>query len=130
MAKVSLENFQQEIQKILDEYGDDIQKNLDEVVDKAGKKAAQLLRNTSPVDPNGKKPGAYAKGWTVEKSAKHTGRLDGTYAVVYNKHPGLPHLLENGHALRQGGRWEPKAAHIEPVETAVFDSLNLEDIAK
>ena len=126
MAKVTLETFQPEIQKILDEYAEDVNMSLDEVVDKAGQKAAQLLRNTSPVDTHGKKPGAYAKGWKVEKSGKTHRQLRHS-ATVYNKYPGLPHLLENGHALRQGGR-SPAIVHIKPVEDAVYDSLRLEDI--
>lgn len=127
MAKVNPDNFQAEIQAILDEYEGEVNEHLGEIVDKAGQKAAQLLRNTSPVDVHGKKPGAYAKGWKVEKSAKHASRTGNIYAIVHNKYPGLPHLLENGHALRQGGR-SPAIVHIKPVEDAIYDSLRLEDI--
>ena len=126
MAKVTLDNFASEMQKILDEYGEDVNKHMGEVVDKAGQKAAQLLRNTSPVNANGQKPGAYAKGWKVEKSGKTHRQLRHS-STVYNKYPGLPHLIENGHALRQGGR-SPKIEHIAPVEEAVYNSLNLEDL--
>lgn len=126
MAKVTPDNFKAQIQAILDEYEGEVNENLGQIVDKAGQKAAQLLRNTSPVDTHGKKPGAYAKGWKVEKSAKTHRQLHHS-ATVYNKYPGLPHLLENGHALRQGGR-SPAIVHIKPVEDAVYDSLRLEDI--
>lgn len=126
MAKVSLDNFADEMQKILDEYEGEVSKNLGEIVDKAGKKAAQLLRNTSPVNTKGQKPGAYAKGWKVETSGKSHRQLRHS-STVYNKYPGMPHLLENGHALRQGGR-SPAIVHIEPVEEAVYENLNLEDI--
>ena len=129
MAKVTPLTFQAEIRKILDEYAEDVNMSLDEVVDKAGQKTAQLLRNTSPVNPTGKKAGAYAKGWSVEKSAKHQARIGKPYAVVYNKHPGLPHLLENGHALRQGGRTKA-IRHIEPVENQIYDNLNLEELTR
>ena len=126
MAKVTPDNFKAEIQAILDEYEGEVNEHLGEVVDKAGKKAAQLLRNTSPVDVHGQKPGAYAKGWKVETSGKTHRQLRHS-STVYNKYPGLPHLLENGHALRQGGR-SPEIVHIEPVEDAIYDSLRLEDI--
>ena len=127
MAKVTLENFESEMQKILKEYEGDIQRNMDAIVDKAGQKAVKLLRSNSPVNEDSKQPKAYAKGWTLEKSSKHTGRLDPVYSEVYNRHPGLPHLLEHGHALRQGGR-SPAKEHIAPVEDAVFDSIKWGDL--
>lgn len=127
MAKVTLENFSETIQKIIDEYGEEVDKNLDEVVNKTGQKAVQLLRSTSPVDEHSPQSGAYKKGWRLQKSEKAKSRLFHT-AIAYNVHPGLPHLLEFGHALRQGGR-APAVPHIKKVEDAVYNSLgNLEGL--
>lgn len=39
----------------------------------------------------------------------------GVTAIIHNTTPGLPHLLEKGHANRDGGR-TPGRVHIAPVE--------------
>ena len=50
-------------------------------------------------------------------------------AVLYNKTDGaLTHLLEHGHALRQGGR-SPAIVHIQPVEDLLYGSIRSEDLA-
>lgn len=120
--KVTIDTFPAEIQKILQKYGEDVERNTSQIVDETAQKGAQLLRNTSPVNPNGKKSGAYAKGWRVEKSAVKSGRGLNQSATIYNTHPQLPHLLEHGHALRQGGR-SPAIPHIAPVEEIIFAEI-------
>jgi hypothetical protein len=67
----------------------------------------------------------YAKGWT---SLVETGRLS-KQGTVYNQDvPGLPHLLEHGHAKRGGGRVLGRI-HIAPVDEQmqemVYAALNL-----
>lgn len=116
--KVTIDTFPAEIQKILQKYGEDVEKNTSLVIDETAQKGAQLLRSMSPVNPKGKQSGAYAKGWRVEK----TGGGLVTTASIYNTHPGLTHLLENGHALRQGGR-SPAISHIAPVEEIIFREI-------
>ena len=56
--------------------------------------------------------GKYAEGWT---SRVETDRLSATGTIYTGKLPGLPHLLEHGHAKRGGGR-VPGRVHIAPVE--------------
>ena len=118
--KVTIDTFPAEIQKILQKYGEDVEKNTSLVIDETAQKGAQLLRSMSPVNPKGKQSGAYAKGWRVEKTGA-SGRIVAT-ANIYNTHPGLTHLLENGHALRQGGR-SPAIPHIAPVEEIIFREI-------
>ena len=120
-------NFSDEIQKILAEYGDDVNERMGEVVNKLAQKGAKQLRANSPVDNGAPKSGSYAKGWRVEKDkAAARGLLHS--ATIYNSQPGLPHLLEHGHALRQGGRWEPNTEHIKPVEDELYNSFRPEDL--
>ena len=71
---------------------------------KAAKKTKELLKG-APV--NGTR---YNSGWKIKKGK--------TEATVYQaSQPGLTHLLENGHAMPQGGRWTPPyGKHIEPAE--------------
>lgn len=120
--KVTIETFPSEIQKILQKYGEDVDTNLSSIIDETAQKGAQLLRNTSPVNPNGKKSGAYARNWSymLDKGRITRG------AVIYGKAPTyrLAHLLEHGHALRQGGR-SPAIPHIAPVEEIIFREIDM-----
>lgn len=110
--KIPLDKLTQEVDKILSEYGGDVQGNLNTIVGQMSKKGAQTLRQQSKATFGG--TGKYAKGWT---STVETGRVS-AQGTIYNKTPGLPHLLENGHALRNGGRVQGKP-HIKPVEEAL-----------
>lgn len=110
--KIPVDKLTQEVDKILSEYGGDVQGNLNTIVGQMSKKGAQTLRQQSKNTFGG--TGEYAKGWT---STVETGRVS-AQGTIYNKSPGLPHLLENGHALRGGGR-TPGIPHIKPVEEAL-----------
>lgn len=110
--KIPVDKLTQEVDKILYEYGGDVQGNLNTIVGQMSKKGAQTLRQQSKNTFGG--TGKYAKGWT---STVETGRVS-AQGTIYNKTPGLPHLLENGHALRGGGR-TPGRPHIKPVEEAL-----------
>lgn len=116
-----------EVERILAEYGDEVNEKMGEVVNKLAQKGAKQLRATSPVDASAPRSGAYAKGWTVEKDGKKHRQLRHS-ATIYNKEPGLPHLVEKGHALRQGGR-SPAKPHIKQVEDMLFDAFRPEDLA-
>ena len=106
--KVPVDRLTDEVEKILNDYGENVQQNLGEIVKQMSKKGAQALRSQSKATFNGKD---YSKGWT---SQAVTGRLS-AQGTIYNKDlPGLPHLLEHGHANRNGGR-TPGRSHISTV---------------
>ena len=120
MAKrIPIDRLSAEVEKILNEYGENVQQNLGDIVKAMSKKGAQALRSQSKATFNGKD---YSKGWT---SQEETGRLS-AQGTIYNKDlPGLPHLLEHGHALRRGGRSIGKGSvdgreHIKTVEDALI----------
>ena len=50
--------------------------------------------------------GKYTKDWDVAQRDSRAGRITGTesYSVHNKKHYQLTHLLQNGHASRNGGR--------------------------
>ena len=101
--------------KILAKYGDDATEAARRLVKRAGNEARDKLKQTSPKDT-----GKYAEGWTT---GKYTWTALGAEITVYNaKKPGLAHLLENGHAKRNGGR-VPAKVHIKPVEEEVGREL-------
>ena len=91
---------------ILEEYASGAEDAINEVIPKVAKDAAKQLRNISPKDT-----GDYAKGWKVKTEKTRLG----VSGVVYNKdYPGLVHLLEFGHAKRNGGRTRA-FPHVAPV---------------
>lgn len=121
--KVTLENLGKEIDKILEEYSGDIESNLDEITKKIGKKGAQALKNESlAAFPDSKKhKKRYGQTWTsrAEKNRLYT------TVTIYNSQPGLPHLLEYGHASRNGGRVSGRE-HISPVEEQLIAEFERE----
>ena len=101
------------IKQALEEYAIDSAKDIGEVAKELGDNARRLLRETSP-----KNTGEYSKSWRIEVENTRLGSL----VTVYSTKPGLPHLLENGHALPQGGR-APAIVHIAPVAESIEDKF-------
>ena len=127
MAKVTPDKLGQEVQKILDKYEGEVEQNIDAIRKKVAQKGAQVLRNESKSKFGGS--GDYAKGWTVTE-VKYPNY---TSAVIHNKKPGLPHLLEHGHALIRGGRMVGRVdgrEHIAPVEEKLNEEFVNEVVAK
>lgn len=121
MAKrVPIDRLTDEVSKILSEFQGQIQENVSDIVKQMSKKGAQTVKANARGMFGG--TGEYASGWT---SRAETGRLS-AQGVIYNKDvPGLPHLLEKGHALRQGGR-APGRPHIAPVEELLIKEFEQE----
>lgn len=107
---VPLERLGVEIEKILEEYSDEVTEDIKDTVEKVTKAGARTVNQNARSSMDG--TGRYARGWRgqVEKT-RFTAE-----GVIYNASlPGLPHLLENGHAKRGGGRTRA-IVHIKPVE--------------
>lgn len=122
MAKVV--DLEAEIGKILDKYEEEVKENLDEITKDIGKAGVRALKADSQNMFGG--TGRYAKGW---KSTVETSRV-GTVVVLHNASvPGLPHLLEHGHAKRGGGR-VPGRVHIKPIEEQLAAEFEAEVKAK
>ncbi len=117
------DRLQAEVSAILEEYGDEVAENLDEITKEVGKKGAKALRSSSKGSFGGS--GKYARGWTYEVEES---RLN-TTVTLYNRTPGLPHLLEHGHAKRGGGRVAGRS-HIAPVEAELIESYEKEVTSK
>ncbi len=81
------------------------------------------LKTESP-----KLTGDYGKGWTSKKS--YSGKYSKVNTIHNKTDYQLTHLLEFGHAKRNGGRVAPRP-HIKPVEMQVVENLTrkVEDAA-
>lgn len=111
--KTPIDKLSSAISDVLEQYGAELQENVAEAVKAVSKQGAKAVRSAAKTTFGGS--GEYARGWT---SRADTGRVS-VQGYIYNKDlPGLPHLLENGHAKRGGGR-VPGRPHIKPVEEQI-----------
>lgn len=120
MAKATpIDRLNKKIAEILQDYADDVEVNLATATKKIGQAGATALRQESRATFKGS--GRYASGW---KSYFTENRLSSS-AIIYNEHPGLPHLLEHGHAKRGGGRVAGRE-HIATVENQLIEQFTRE----
>lgn len=113
--KSPIEKLAANVQKVLQAYVNDVNADLDDLTKAIGKKGAQAVKQASAGAFGG---GAYSRSWT---STLETSRF-GSTAVIHSKKPGMPHLLEKGHAKRNGGRVSGRE-HIAPVEEALVEEF-------
>ena len=109
------ESVAAQMKELLDAVDKDVQRSAQKNIQLTAKESVIKLKNTSPTNT-----GEYSKGWGVKKE----GDMD---VVVYNRTmPGLTHLLENGHVIRNKkgtyGR-APAHKHIKPAEEWAIDEL-------
>lgn len=103
---VRIDGIEAALRDVLTAYSDEIHGETVKLVKNIAKKTLKNLEKDSP-----RSRGEYAKGWKV-KTRQSASEAE---AVLYNQLPGLTHLLENGHQLRQGGR-SPALPHIRKNE--------------
>lgn len=108
-----------EITKALENYKDDISAEVEEVANKVGKEAVNELKQTSPKGARKE----YCKGWRLKKDK----RGKNLYTIkIHNKTDyQLTHLLEFGHATKNGGRTKAQP-HIRPVEKKYSEEFEKE----
>lgn len=108
---LSVDKLAAELAQGLSEYSQDIADEIKKAADEAASAAVRELKSTSPVQT-----GSYAKGWAKKNVYEDRRSKRNT---VYNKTDyQLTHLLEKGHASRNGGRVAARV-HIQPVEEKV-----------
>ena len=118
MAKVTIDSLGTEIQRILQEYEADVENIAEDALKEVGKAGLSALKSSARSTFGGK--GEYASGWKLKEEKSGLG---GYKITLHNaKVPGLPHLLEYGHAKVGGGR-VPGREHIAPVEQEMIDSI-------
>lgn len=88
------------IGKALDEYAEEIRETAEQIIDQVAKETLARVKKDSP-----RENGDYAKGWKVVRDKERK-----TTSVRNVKYPGLTHLLEKGHVIRnQYGGWTRKS---------------------
>ena len=114
-TKISVDRLADAVNDALEEYS----KLADETMRKAVTDASKTVRNSikegAPV-----KSGKYAKSWSVKNTKMNSHVLEVT---VYSRNRyQLAHLLEHGHAKRNGGRTRAQV-HIAPAEEKGIEQL-------
>jgi hypothetical protein len=113
--KIKIDQLAQTVEKELEEYRDLTAQQMKTAVNNAGNTVKKQISATAPV-----KSGRYAKSWRTKKTAETSSRLEVT--VYSPSRYMLAHLLENGHAKRNGGRVRA-IPHIAPAEEAGEEKL-------
>ena len=123
MAKINIDMLANEILKDLDIFQKATIEIVKNAVDRSAQMTVQDLKDTSPRRKT--KGGKYAESWATKRDRNLNGRLKYS-RVVYSQAPEyrLTHLLEKGHASRNGGRVGAKT-HIEPAEQTAIKNLLL-----
>lgn len=114
MSKVDENSIRFTINTMLDEYDADLNDVLSEVAEECAKETAQDLKAVASNPKTGKPWKKYSKAWTADEQTVARGLRSW---VVHLKKPyyRIGHLLEFGHAKRDGGRVDGYP-HIEPIE--------------
>lgn len=112
MRTITVDQLESAIAKILSDYDKDLRMTEETVMRRVVQKGAAAVRGTAASAINER----YAKGW----GSKTVATRFGVEGYIYHKQtPGLPHLLEFGHAMPQGGRSRAKP-HVQTVEQEIY----------
>lgn len=103
-------DFSKEFARTLAKYTKEVEQGLEKVEKKVAKETVDDLKATSP-----KLYGDYSKGWKAKK-------VESSYIIHNATDYQLTHLLENSHALRDGGRSTPQP-HIGPAEERAVEKF-------
>lgn len=106
--KVSIDEMAEAINSQMAEYATLANTQMKAAVRKTATSVRKEIQENAPEDT-----GAYKKSWATKTQAQDTNSIS---MVVYSKNRyQLAHLLEKGHALRNGGRVAARP-HIAPAE--------------
>ena len=115
--RVSIDQMASAIMEGLTEYAELATDQMKTAVKKSAKTVKDEISANAP-----RRTGRYAKSWTMKTTKESADALEVT---VYSKKPGLPHLLEHGHAKRGGGRVAARP-HITAAEQHGIEELEAE----
>ena len=115
MSKTTVGNMAEAIMKELDEYSELASDSVKTAVKAAAKTVKTEISANAPV-----RTGKYKKSWTTKTTDESSNSL---HITVHSKNRyQIAHLLEHGHAKRNGGRVKA-IPHIAPAEEIGVEQL-------
>lgn len=109
---IKIGDFSKAFGKELVKYTKQVEEGISKVSEALAKSAVKELKAASQDTFATRSTTPYQKGWSVSnESVRHRSR----WVIHHKTKPGLPHLLEHGHAKRGGGRVSGRV-HIKPIE--------------
>jgi hypothetical protein len=106
-----INSLAKDIEKEMKKYSRLVSEEFEEAKDDVSNSLVSELKRESPE----RRP-KYKKGWARKKTKKGY--------IIHNKtNYQLTHLLEHGHARRNGGREVPAQVHIRPAEEKAIDDF-------
>jgi alkyl hydroperoxide reductase subunit AhpF len=117
---VGIENFNTALMEQLQHWTTDVQNEVCNLTNEKAEDLKDLIQENAPVARSYKykkrKKGKYKRSWKVKIISNNFSYYK---AVIHaGKEYSLTHLLENGHATRNGGRTEPQV-HIKPARDKI-----------
>ena len=113
--RVSVGNLAEAVMKELREFADTTTEGMKAAVTDVGKQVRDEIKGGAPAAS-----GKYAKSWAVNNTQENSHALEVT--VHSRNRYQLAHLLEHGHAKRNGGRTRA-IPHIAPAEEHGVEEL-------
>lgn len=108
MVTIKADELAEAIGKELNAYFDEVSKDVKSAVQSTAQECVSEIRRLSP-----KRTKRYSRSWGTSEVVNRRGTIK---IIVHNKkYYRLTHLLENGHAKKNGGRVEA-IPHIAPAE--------------
>ena len=108
--EIQISEMERVIMDALEQYADKAADVIGETLPLVGQETAQDLRATSP-----KLTGNYAASWTYGMQTSRGSKKKNKLVVYNKKHYRIVHLLEKGHAKKNGGRVEAQV-HVKPAQ--------------
>lgn len=117
-TRIPIDRLADTVSEMLSDYADMASDEMKKTVRDAGNTVKKAIGEGAPV-----RTGKYAKSWSVKNTKENSHVLEVT---VYSRNRyQLAHLLEHGHAKRNGGRTRA-IPHIAPAEQQGIEQLERE----
>lgn len=108
--EIKVTEIEKVIMDALEEYADKAEDVIGSTLPLVGRETVDDLKVTSP-----KRTGHYASSWTYGMKQSRGSKKNNKLIVYNKKYYRLVHLLEKGHASRNGGRVEA-IVHVKPAQ--------------